>query len=119
MQPIPMLGLLPYIYLMYKYNSFRAYAIFCNGMLYHGNDKNIQLRYYDILCNCLIGYYSFKKKRQPSFRAGYFAVVSFLLNNLLFYKLKINEKHSYIIHVLFTQWPIGYLLFKELRCKLE
>ena len=118
MQPIPMLGLLPYIYLMYQYNSYRAYAIFLNGMLYHYNDKNLTLRYYDILCNAFIGYYSFCTTRQPTFRAGYVGFVSFLLNNLFFYKFKINEKHSYIIHVLFTQWPIGYLLFNEVTHEL-
>ena len=118
MQPIPMLGLLPYIYLMYQYNSYRAYAIFINGMLYHYNDKNITLRYYDILCNVLIGYYSFCTTRQSTYRAGYVGFLSFLINNLFFYKFKINEKHSYIIHVLFTQWPICYLLFNELTCEL-
>jgi len=117
MQPIPMLGLLPYIYLMYQYNSYRAYAIFINGMLYHYNDKNITLRYYDILCNVLIGYYSFRT-RQSAYIPGYIGSISFLFNNLLFYKSQINERNSYIVHVLFTQWPICYLLFNELTCKL-
>lgn len=112
-----MFGLLPYVYLMYKYNSYRAYAIFFNGILYHYNDKNIKLRYYDILCNALIGYYSFYQKHRHPFTFGYFGAVSFMLNNLLFYKSKINEKQSYIIHVLFTQWTIGYQLFNELSSK--
>ena len=37
-----MLGLLPYIYLMYQYNSYRAGIIFMNGICYHYNDKNVE-----------------------------------------------------------------------------
>ena len=117
MQPIPMLGLLPYIYLMYQYNSYRAGIIFMNGICYHYNDKNVTLRYYDILCNALIGYYSFRT-RQSTYIPGYIGSISFLFNNLLFYKSQINERNSYIVHVLFTQWPICYLLFNEMTCEL-
>ena len=96
-----MLGLLPYIYLMYQYNSYRAGIIFMNGICYHYNDKNVTLRYYDILCNALIGYYSFRT-RQSAYIPGYIGSISFLFNNLLFYKSQINERNSYYVHVLFT-----------------
>jgi hypothetical protein len=118
MQPMPMIGLIPYIYLMYQYNSYRAYIIFINGLIYHYNDKSVKLRYYDILCNFTIGYYSFCTTKQLTYEAGYIGFLSFILNNFLFYKFQINETYSYSAHVLFTQWPICYFLFNELNCQL-
>ena len=115
-----MLGLLPYLYLIYQYKSYRALIVFMNGICYHYNYKNLTLRYYDILCNALISYYCFHSTTpttlQSTYMVGYIVSISFLFNNLLFYKSQINERNSYIVHVLFTQWPCCYVLFDELNC---
>ena len=49
MKLIPIVGLLPYTYLILKYKSYNL--IFFNGLLYHYNHRSTKLRVFDTFCN--------------------------------------------------------------------
>ena len=69
MKIIPIIGLLPYLYIIYEYHSYRATIIFINGIIYHYNNTKL-LRYYDIICNLIIAIYT-RKEYSNSYKVGY------------------------------------------------
>ena len=109
-----MVSLTPYLYLMYYYNSYRAYIIFINGMIYHYNHKNKFLRYYDILCNFFIGCYC-QYYYKKAYIISYIVTSTFLINSLLYYKLKwISLNVSNILHIIGIQLVVWYEIKREL-----
>ena len=54
MKLIPIVGLIPYTYLILKYRSYKASIVFLNGLLYHYNHTSTKLRVFDTFCNFLI-----------------------------------------------------------------
>ena len=113
MKPIPILGLIPYIYLIYKYNSYRAYIILFNGNLYHYNHTSRILRIQDTMCNFFIGSYIVLNYSE-SYLISSFITTSFILNNIAYSYYNLNDTLSYIIHVLTVQWPTCYEIWREL-----
>ena len=113
-----MVSLLPYLYLMYYYNSYRAYIIFINGIIYHYNHKNKFLRYYDIFCNFCIGCYCNYYYKKTNI-ITYIVTSTFLINSLLYYKLKcISLNISNIYHIIGIQLAVWYEIKRELDLEI-
>ena len=113
MKIIPILGLTPFIYLVYRYNSYRAYIILFNGFLYHYNNTSHILRLQDTMCNFLIGSYIVFNYYE-SYLISSFISFCFISNNIAYSYFNLNEKLSYILHVLTVQWPTFYEIWREL-----
>jgi hypothetical protein len=113
MKIIPILGLMPYLYLIYQYNSHRAYIILFNGVLYHYNHTSRILRIHDTICNFLIGSYMVLNYSE-SYLISSFITISFISNNIAYTKYNLNDTLSYIIHVATVQWPTCYEIWREL-----
>lgn len=112
MRIINILGVLVYLYFGVFYNSYRCYIIFINGILFHTNEKNIYLKYYDIAVNTLITFYTIYNC--PICIIGaYIGSSSFLCNMYFFNKGYYNRTKSDIIHVIFTQWVMCYTLLLD------
>ena len=113
MKIIPILGLIPYLYLIYQYNSYRAYVIFFNGLLYHYNHTSQMLRLQDTMCNFIIGSY-IVFNYSDAYLISFLITFSFISNNILYSHYGINENLSYIIHVIFVQWLTFYEIWREM-----
>ncbi len=100
-----------YLPLIYKYRSKRATAVFLNGVLFHTNENNVYLKYYDIAMNaimCIYTHYEYEK-------AYYYILTSFLsyvLISFLQKKDKITRNTSDAFHVLFVQGLLSVCLNK-------
>lgn len=112
MRIINILGVLVYLYFGVFYNSYRCYIIFINGILFHTNEKNIYLKYYDMAVNTLITFYAIYNCPICIIGAS-IGSSSFLYNTYLFNKRYYNRTTSDIIHVLFTQWVMCYTLLLD------
>lgn len=113
MKIIPILGLIPYLYLIYQYNSYRAYVILFNGLLYHYNHTSQMLRLQDTMCNFIIGSY-IVFNYSDAYLISFLITFSFISNNILYSHYGINENLSYIIHVIFVQWLTFYEIWREM-----
>ena len=102
MKLIPILGLLPFFFLVYRYNSYRAYIILFNGFLYHYNHTSHVLRIQDTMCNFFIGSYIVLNYSE-SYLISSFIAISFISNNIAYSYYNLNDTLSYIIHVLTVQ----------------
>ena len=112
MRIINILGVIIYLYFGLLYNSYRCYIIFINGILFHSNENNIYLKYYDITVNTLITFYTVYNC--PITIIGSFIGSSSFLCNIYFYeKGYYNNTVSDIIHVLFTQYIMCYTLLLD------
>ena len=112
MKLIPIVGLLPYTYLILKYRSYKASIIFLNGLLYHYNHTSTKLRTFDTFCNFLISLHIYYHNINSRL-TGYFVIFSFIANNIAYKYFSLNEKLSYFIHVLTVQWPGFYEIYRE------
>lgn len=113
-----MISLIPYLYLMYYYNSYRAYIIFINGMIYHYNHKNKLLRYYDIFCNFCIGCYC-QYYYKKTYIISFIVTSTFSINSLLYYKLNyISLNLSNILHIIGIQLAVWYEIKRELDLEI-
>jgi len=112
MRIINILGVLIYLYFGLFYNYNRCYIIFINGILFHTNEKNIYLKYYDITVNVIITLYTIYNC--PICIIGAFiGCFSFLINMYFLNKGYYNNKIGDIIHVLFTQWVMCYTILLD------
>lgn len=100
-----------YLPIIYKYKSKRAAAVFLNGVMFHTNENNVYLKYYDIAMNaimCIYTHYEYEK-------AYYYILTSFLsyvLTNILEKKDKITRNTGDVLHVLFVQGVLSACLNK-------
>ncbi len=112
MRIINILGVLVYLYFGLFYNYYRCYIIFINGILFHTNEKNIYLKYYDITVNVIITLYTIYNC--PICIIGAFiGCFSFFINMYFLNKGYYNNKIGDIIHVLFTQWVMCYTILLD------
>ena len=87
-----------YLPIIYKYKSKRAAAVFLNGVMFHTNENNVYLKYYDIAMNvimCIYTHYEYEK-------AYYYILTSFLsyvLTNILEKKDKITRNTGDVLHL--------------------
>ena len=125
MRLIKMLGLFYLLHNMIYKNSFRAYIIFINGMIYHGyaTKENIYkptacyLRYYDMYGNILLSLYTYYITPEV-YLYGLFGLTNFLF----LYYLALTEKYNKhlsmeffdTMHVLAVQYPLFLGLDKSL-----
>lgn len=113
MRIINILGVLVFLYFGVLYNSYRCYIISINGIIFHTNENNIYLRYYDIAVNTIITFYTIYIC--PICIIGAFiGSSSFLCNMYFFNKGYYNRTTSDIIHVIFTQWVLCYTLLLDI-----
>lgn len=112
MKLIPIVGLIPYTYLILKHRSYKASIIFLNGLLYHYNHSSNKLRAFDTCCNFFIALHTYHHYVN-SRRIGYFVICSFIANNIAYKYFSLNERLSYFIHVLTVQWPTFYEIYRE------
>ena len=101
----------------YKYKSLRASIITINGILYHSNETNKYLQYYDIISNMLMCIYTYKYNKYD-FVSKYILLSSgnFVLNTYLFKQKYISHTTNDIYHVLFVQRLLSIGL--EKTCKM-
>ena len=66
-----------------KYKSKRALAVFINGLIFHSNENNKFLRYYDIICNALMSYYTYSKYPR-ALKYILFSFFNFAMNSYLY-----------------------------------
>lgn len=103
MNLIPILGLLPYLYYMIQ-NRSNILGIICfNGFLFHYNDKNKILKYYDISVNSIFVLYNIYYLEFTYYCLV--GILSFCLNMLCIYKYNTKQIGD-IIHVVFVQWML-------------
>jgi hypothetical protein len=112
MRIINILGVLVYLYFGVFYNSYRCYIIFINGILFHTNEKNIYLKYYDIVVNGLITFYTIYNCPITIIGAS-IGCFSFLINMYFLNKGYYNNTIGDTIHVLFTQWIMCYTILLD------
>ena len=113
MKLIPICGLLPFLYLVYQYNSYRAYIILVNGTVYHYNHTSQYLRLQDIICNFFIGSYIVYNYPDSYFLSLIIASI-FISNNIAYAYYNLDETISYLIHVFAVQWLTFYEIWREL-----
>ena len=104
MNLIPILGLLPYIYYMIQ-NKSKVLGIICfNGFIFHYNDKNKILKYYDVSINSIIVMYYIYYLGLTYY--ALIGILTYFFNTFCVYNCYISKKTSDIIHVLFVQWML-------------
>jgi TRAP-type mannitol/chloroaromatic compound transport system permease large subunit len=117
MRYIPILGV---VYLFFpiilKHNSFRAKVVLINGIIFHSNNKNEFLKYYDILCNVILGIYTYNKNNKVKNNI-IFSVFFYILNGYLFNRKYLSDDLVDLNHVLFVQLPLSIGLKKSLLMK--
>lgn len=109
MRIINIIGVFLFLYFGILYNSYRCYIIFINGVIFHSNETNIYLRYYDIMGNAIFTIYTiyyYPKTRPYAIIATASWITNTYCNNYHFYSDNISD----IIHVLFTQYILCYAL---------
>jgi hypothetical protein len=114
MRIINLLGILIFLYYGLLYNSYRCYVIFLNGTIFHCNEYNDYLKYYDIFVNALITFYTIYKCPMTIVGAT-IGSIAFLCNVYFFNKKCYSRTTSDIIHVLFTQWVLCYALLLDIN----
>jgi hypothetical protein len=104
-----------YMYPLYKYNSYRAFIILFNGLVYHGlTYGNMKMLSIDLICNFLISFYT-GYYYPKVFLKGAFCTLFFILNSALFYSNYINSITSQILHVITTHIPFLLMLIIHLK----
>jgi hypothetical protein len=120
MRIINILGLIINVFpLIYKYNSKRALLIFMNGIIFHSNEDNYYLKYYDIICNIIMilwtNYYHYTK----TLNLSVISVIMFVMNNLLYTTAWKNKRNlSDIYHVLGVHLPLSIALERSLKVNI-
>lgn len=105
-----------FVPIFFRYKSKRALIVFINGVIFHCDENNEYLRYYDIVCNTLMCYYTYHEYK-PSLKYTLFSCSNFFINNYLYQNTYLSRTHSDIYHVLFIQTPlaIGLSEVKEIQ----
>ncbi len=115
MRYINAISILMYMYPLYKYNSYRAFIILFNGLVYHGlTYGNMKMLSIDLICNFLISFYT-GYYYPKVFLKGAFCTLFFILNSALFYSNYINSITSQILHVITTHIPFLLMLIIHLK----
>ena len=114
MRLIKLIGVMMFLYPTLYKQSFRAFFILINGIIYHYhndntyNNKNINiLRLYDITSNMGFMAYTVYYYRYTLPIAN-FMTLCFILNTLFYYNIKNKKYLSYIsdiFHVIGVQFP--------------
>jgi hypothetical protein len=97
-----------------KYKSKRALSVFINGVIFHSNENNNFLRYYDIICNAIMCYYTYSKY-PPALKYILFSFFNFAMNSYLYENKYISLVNSDFYHVFFVQSPLAVCLNKVKR----
>ena len=92
-----------------KYKSKRAFMVFINGVIFHSNENNKYLRYYDIISNALMCYYTYSKY-PPALKYILFSFLNFAMNSYLYENKYISLINSDFYHVFFVQSPLSVCL---------
>lgn len=104
-----------FIPLIFKYQSKRALIVSINGLIFHSNENNQYLRYYDIFCNLLMilwtNYYYKETRKLAMTSVAMFGINSY---TTLFKK---NRNLSDIWHVLGVHLPLSIALEKSLKIR--
>ena len=114
MRIINIIGILAFAYPVVKSYSFRAFFILANGIIYHSNETNQILRYYDVICNaCFMAYTVYYYRH--TLNIATFMTISYAINRFIYYKLNLQERKylrylSDLFHVLFVQYPGLYAI---------
>ena len=118
MRIINLIGVSSYLYTYLKYNSKIGLTVFINGIIFHSNENNKFLLFYDSIC-CFFfsSYTTYKfKKILPVTLCCY---GTFLINYYLYRNQKINRLTSDFIHVFGVQYLglINLITYLELESK--
>ena len=92
-----------------KYKSKRALMVFINGVIFHSNENNKYLKYYDIMCNALMCYYTYSRNNM-ALKYILFSFLNFTINNYLYKNKYISLVNSDFYHVFLVQSPLAVCL---------
>ena len=121
MRIINLIGVSSYLYTYLKYKSKIGLTVFINGIIFHCNENNKFLLFYDSIC-CFFfsSYTTYKFKKILPVTLTAYSI--FLINNYLYKNQKINRLTSDFIHVFGVQYLglinlIAYLENKNIEYK--
>ena len=120
MRIINLIGVSSYLYAYLKYKSNIGFIVFINGLLFHCNENNKFLLYYDSICNLIFSSYTtYRFKKILPVTLSCYSI--FLINNYLFKKKKITRVNSDFIHVFGVQYLglINLITYLELELALK
>ena len=99
-----------------KYKSKRALMVFINGVTFHSNENNKYLKYYDIMCNALMCYYTYNKNKM-TLKYILFSLANFMINSYMVNNKLISLVNSDFYHIFFVQSPLAVCLNKVKNLK--
>lgn len=114
MRIINVLGVILFFFPIFvKYYSIRAFLVLANGILYHMNETNLFFRFWDILWNLIMCFYTYTLYK-PALYYIVFSFSCFFLNFILLQKKMITKNQGDFFHVMFIQLPLSICLEKSL-----
>lgn len=116
MRIINIIGLSVFLELYKKYNSILGLCIFCNGILFHSNYRNIYLKLYDILFNfiailMMVFRYFQLLKYHFLLSIGIFFINYYCFDVLQLYHRDISD----LIHIFGVQYILSLGLLKIIK----
>ena len=112
MRIISILGVISLFFPIYiKFNSKRALLVMLNGIIYHSNERNRRVRYYDLICNMLMCYYTYHIN-SSSWPYILFSSMNCIINELMLQHNYISKITNDIYHVSLVQSPLALGLYR-------
>jgi hypothetical protein len=115
-----LIGLIPYLYIYLKFNSYIALIIYINGSIFHSSYNTNYYKYFkyiDLTFNFVfLIYINYYTNYQPNtYIISAISIISYLVENYYTKTDLIND----CIHIFLVQILLSYALFTPLKLSVE